>query len=359
MSQGATKGNSGIVHAGYDDKPGTNRAKYCWKGNQMFSELDKDLRFGYQKNGSLVVAFNETDMDHLKELKKRGQTNGVEKLRIVYQQELREMEPHINPDAVGALYSSEAGNVIPYEYAIALAENAVDNGVELRIRREVQAIKEPASDAENWELTVRHWEPAEYIKSSKNQKIGGFKKYMTIPSVAVFVITSIALGCLYAFSEDYILDAESKVAAATILGVFLGGSVMTTVMLQFFGGLVNVAIPNHKDFGDMKKMVERAGRAIGLGGIPVNLSDMLIGGSGSSGVQQGVTVETEKVRARFIINCAGGASDQIAKMIGDDSFKIKPRIGDYILLNRNQVSPFLSSESNSLDCITYSLCLCS
>ena len=30
VSQGATKGNSGIVHAGYDDKPGTNRAKYCW-----------------------------------------------------------------------------------------------------------------------------------------------------------------------------------------------------------------------------------------------------------------------------------------------------------------------------------------
>lgn len=36
VSQGATKGNSGIVHAGYDDKPGTKRAKYCWKGNQMF-----------------------------------------------------------------------------------------------------------------------------------------------------------------------------------------------------------------------------------------------------------------------------------------------------------------------------------
>ena len=39
VTQGATKGNSGIVHAGYDDKPGSNRAKFCWKGNQMFSEL--------------------------------------------------------------------------------------------------------------------------------------------------------------------------------------------------------------------------------------------------------------------------------------------------------------------------------
>jgi glycerol-3-phosphate dehydrogenase len=52
VSQGATKGNSGIVHAGYDDTPGSNRARYCWPGNQMFAQLDKELRFGYQKNGS-------------------------------------------------------------------------------------------------------------------------------------------------------------------------------------------------------------------------------------------------------------------------------------------------------------------
>ena len=36
VTQGATKGNSGIVHAGYDDKPGSRRAEFCWKGNQMY-----------------------------------------------------------------------------------------------------------------------------------------------------------------------------------------------------------------------------------------------------------------------------------------------------------------------------------
>ena len=35
VTQGATKGNSGIVHAGYDDAPGSVRAKLCWKGNQV------------------------------------------------------------------------------------------------------------------------------------------------------------------------------------------------------------------------------------------------------------------------------------------------------------------------------------
>lgn len=66
------------------------------------------------------------------------------------------MEPHVSPDCVAALYSPDAGNVIPYEYTIALAENAVDNGVELRIRREVTAIT--AHDDE-FSISVRHWEP--------------------------------------------------------------------------------------------------------------------------------------------------------------------------------------------------------
>ena len=118
VSQGATKGNSGIVHAGYDDTPGSVRAKHCWKGNQMFAQLDKELRFGYQKNGSLVVAFTAEDMLELQNLKQRGETNGVQNLRIVDQNELRQMEPYIHPDAIAALYSPDAGNVIPYEFAV-------------------------------------------------------------------------------------------------------------------------------------------------------------------------------------------------------------------------------------------------
>ena len=114
VSQGATKGNSGIVHAGYDDKPGTNHAKYCWKGNQMFKQLDKELRFGYQTNGSLVVATKESDREILNDLKERGKKNGVQRLRIVEKEELFKMEPELNANVIAALYSPDAGNVIPY-----------------------------------------------------------------------------------------------------------------------------------------------------------------------------------------------------------------------------------------------------
>jgi glycerol-3-phosphate dehydrogenase len=53
---------------------------------------------------------------------------------------------------------------------------------------------------------------------------------------------------------------------------------------------------------------------------------------------QGKIVSTEKIKTKFVVNCAGGAADEIARLVGDDSFNIKPRLGDYLLLNRNQVS---------------------
>lgn len=86
----------------------------------------------------------------------------------------------------------------------------------------------------------------------------------------------------------------------------------------------------------IKDLVDKAGDVVGNGGHKVDVEDMKIGGSGSPKMVDGVSVGQETVRAKFIINCAGSASDKIANMIGDESFKIKPRLGDYLLLNRNQ-----------------------
>lgn len=324
VSQGATKGNSGIVHAGYDDTPGTNRAKYCWKGNQMFAQLDRELRFGYQINGSLVLAFDEKERQHLHELKKRGETNGVERLRIIDKKELLEMEPYVNPEAIAALFSPDAGNVIPYEFTIALAENAVDNGVELRIRRLVTDLSYHAKTGD-WTVTLRHWEPQQYVKTS-NQ----------LTPTRVAILGMIALSSLVAIGMELQLAIDDGVDSAT-----RWCSAMATYTVILVGALfVFRHTGSSKSISrttPLAEIVEQASPPVGKGGEKVQVDDMLIGGSGASAVVDGVTVATEEVTAKYVINCAGGASDQIACMIGDDSFAIKPRLGDYLLLNRNQV----------------------
>ena len=328
VSQGATKGNSGIVHSGYDDKPGSLHAKFCWPGNQMFPQLDKELRFGYQKNGSLVLAVNEDEIKILEDLKKRGETNGVEHLRILNQKELRELEPAVSPNAVAALHSPSAGNVIPYEFAIALCENAADNGVEFRTRRQVTDIKtSPNGDCETlFEIKARHWEPKSYIDSQK-AKGGPLKPFAMACLLASSTVFS-GMG-VYMALDDNLNDGIRK--QALVASLVLMGSAFVT-FLQYLTSRPKVVTVNEP----AEQVAKRSSPPVGSGGSKIEVEDMFYGGSGWENAVNGETFEVETVTARYIINAAGGASDKIARMVGDNSFTILPRLGDYLLLNRNQ-----------------------
>ena len=44
----------------------------------------------------------------------------------------------------------------------------------------------------------------------------------------------------------------------------------------------------------------------------------------------------ETVSGKYLVNCAGAYSDRVAAMVGDDFFKIIPRAGEYMLLDKNE-----------------------
>ena len=141
IAMGTTKANSAIVHAGFDAKPGTLKAKLNAIGNSMFEKLSKDLDFHFRENGSLVLCFDENDMGHLNELLQQGIRNGVHDLVILDKAALKEMEPNLSDDVVAALYAPTGGIVCPYEMAIGMGENANENGVEFYFENKVLDIK--------------------------------------------------------------------------------------------------------------------------------------------------------------------------------------------------------------------------
>ena len=141
VGRGCSKANSGIVHGGYSDEPGTLKAELCVAGNRMYQQLDRELHFGYRKTGSLVLAFATEELATLEKLLENGRNNGVTGLRIIDRQVLLLREPHLNPAVLAALLCEDAGVTSPYEFAIALAENSLINGVELRLQEEVMAIE--------------------------------------------------------------------------------------------------------------------------------------------------------------------------------------------------------------------------
>jgi hypothetical protein len=71
IGEGTSKANSGIVHAGYDAKPGTLKARLNVQGSVMMPNLAKSLGIPFMRNGSLVVALTDEDVSHMTLLRDR------------------------------------------------------------------------------------------------------------------------------------------------------------------------------------------------------------------------------------------------------------------------------------------------
>ncbi|MBP5193895.1 MAG: NAD(P)/FAD-dependent oxidoreductase [Clostridia bacterium] len=140
VCQGSSRANSGIVHAGFDAKEGTLKAKFNVLVHKMMEGVARDLGVKFKRNGSLVVAFSSEQQKTLEVLLNRGVKNGVEGLEIVPRERLRELEPNISDEAVSALYAPSGGIVCPYGLTIASIGNALDNGAELLTNFEVVRI---------------------------------------------------------------------------------------------------------------------------------------------------------------------------------------------------------------------------
>lgn len=144
ICMGSTRANSAIMHAGYDPQPGTLMAKLNVEGNAMSREICKKLSVPWKDTGSLVVALSEEDLDTLQVLLERGQANGVPGLEIWSAEQLKEREPNVTPAAAGALWAPTAGIVNPWEFGLAMAEVAVQNGCTVKRRFAVQQIERDA-----------------------------------------------------------------------------------------------------------------------------------------------------------------------------------------------------------------------
>lgn len=137
---GASKGNSGVLHTGLYYPKRSLKAKLCVEGRLMFPKLAEQLDVPYKLCGKHVVAKTDEELEDLESLKAVGEENGVKGLTIISEKELKRREPNL--DALSALHSPVAGIFPPYLFTIALAENALDNGVKIHVNNKVLGIKE-------------------------------------------------------------------------------------------------------------------------------------------------------------------------------------------------------------------------
>lgn len=137
---GTSKANSGIVHSGIHEAPGSLKACLCVQGNALYPKLAEELNVLYKRNGQIIVARCPEELHILDELVNRGQANGVSGILKLSRNQVLSIEPNLSSDLAGGLFVESAGIVVPFDFVFALVENAVANGAQLRIGTEVQKI---------------------------------------------------------------------------------------------------------------------------------------------------------------------------------------------------------------------------
>lgn len=141
VASGISKANSGVLHAGFYVPPNTLKAKLNVQGHAQFKRLSEELGFEVRAVEKLVIGMNEEEQKHLQELYETGQKNGVPGLRLIGRKEIADLEPNVNGEF--ALHSPLSAIIEPYQFTIALAENASRNGVQFVFDSAVVGIDRP------------------------------------------------------------------------------------------------------------------------------------------------------------------------------------------------------------------------
>ena len=88
VAAGNSGRNSAVVHAGFNNRPGSLMARLCVEGNRGFEQLCRDLDIPFRNTGKILVAFDDEDMEILKGIIAQGEANGCKDLRLIKLTEL-------------------------------------------------------------------------------------------------------------------------------------------------------------------------------------------------------------------------------------------------------------------------------
>ncbi len=227
VAMGATRANSAIVHAGFDAKAGSLKAKLNVMGSEMMEDYTRELGVKYKRNGSLVVGFTEEDKNTLEELRERGEANGVRGLRVISRDEILKIEPSIGEGVTCALYAPTGAIVCPYELCMATVGNAMDNGAELKLNFEVKSIEKidggykVSSDKES--VSARYVINCAGVYSDAVAKMVGDDSFTVIPRRGEYMLLDKECGSLVSHT---IFRCPSKMGKGILVSPTVDGNLL-------------------------------------------------------------------------------------------------------------------------------------
>ncbi|WP_018962614.1 NAD(P)/FAD-dependent oxidoreductase [Coprothermobacter platensis] len=135
----ASKANSAILHGGFDPNPGTLMSKLNHDGLALWFAWSQELSVDVEWTGSLVLAFNESEINEITRLYENGKSVKIP-VKFLGRDETLKREPVVNPEVKASLYAPVSGIIDPFQAVVALVGNGLKNGGRIRLDTRVEEI---------------------------------------------------------------------------------------------------------------------------------------------------------------------------------------------------------------------------
>lgn len=138
FGQETSSRNSEVIHAGIYYPHGFLKASFCTEGNRLLYNLCRERNIPHKRLGKLIVATNDEECEHLENIKKHAEGNGVSDLTMLGKKQVLTLEPEVSARA--AIYSPSTGIIDSHSLMRSFCISAESSGAVIAFRSKVTAI---------------------------------------------------------------------------------------------------------------------------------------------------------------------------------------------------------------------------
>ncbi|MDE2386053.1 MAG: NAD(P)/FAD-dependent oxidoreductase [Alphaproteobacteria bacterium] len=148
---GASKGNSALLHTGFDAPPKSLELACMQAGHAEYLEIRQGLNLPLLETSAIVAAWNDDELAKLDAIEKKARANGVEDVKRLSQTELRIREPQLARQALGGLLVPGEHVIDPWSAPLAYAHQALAHGAKIIRNAEVN---KATRTSDGWTLST-------------------------------------------------------------------------------------------------------------------------------------------------------------------------------------------------------------
>ena len=148
--EGASKGNSALLHTGFDEPAGSLELQMLIDGFSTYHRIRERMNLPFLRTGAHVIAWNEEELHKLPQIAAHGVANGIV-TRVIGRDTLLEREPALSPAALGAVEVPDEGVIDPWSAPLAYLRQALLHGAQLMLGTEVTSVRRTG---ERWTIAT-------------------------------------------------------------------------------------------------------------------------------------------------------------------------------------------------------------